>query len=47
MTLDFWNDLSRSVREEVIGAGSVREANAALRELFAAVFVASPEGGCP
>ncbi len=45
--LDFWSDLSRSVREQVIGAGSVREANAALRELFAAVFVTSPEGGPP
>ena len=45
--LDFWNDLSRAIREEVVNAASVREANAALRERFAAIFVTSPPGGPP
>ncbi len=45
--LDFWNDLSRSVREEILNADSVREANTALQERLAAIYVRSPKGGRP
>jgi hypothetical protein len=45
--LDFWNELSAAIRERVCESGSVRDANEALRERFAAIFVRSPEGGPP
>jgi DNA invertase Pin-like site-specific DNA recombinase len=45
--LDWWNDLGDSIRGEVVGAKTVKEANAALRERFAAIFVRSPQGGTP
>jgi hypothetical protein len=48
--LDFWNDLSAAIRERVVSnanAGAIREANEALRERFAAIFVSSPDGGPP
>lgn len=44
---DFWQELSTAIRERVVNAGSVREANAALRERFAAIFVRSAPGGSP
>jgi site-specific DNA recombinase len=37
--LDWWNELKAAIDGEVVNAKSVREANAALRERFAAVFV--------
>lgn len=45
--LDFWNQLSAAVRDEIVNAESVREANGALRERFAAIYVSSPPGGPP
>ena len=45
--LDFWNQLSSAIRERVVNAESVKEANTALRERFAAIFVRSRPGGTP
>jgi DNA invertase Pin-like site-specific DNA recombinase len=45
--LDWWTDFSAAIRGEVLDAPTVAEANAALRERFAAIFVRSPEGGSP
>jgi hypothetical protein len=45
--LDYWTELSIAVRGEVVNAESVREANTALRERFAAIYVTSPREGSP
>jgi DNA invertase Pin-like site-specific DNA recombinase len=45
--LDWWTEFSDAIRRDVVGAETVAEANAALRERFAAIFVHSPEGGSP
>ncbi|HYQ79728.1 MAG TPA: recombinase family protein [Solirubrobacterales bacterium] len=45
--LDWWTAFSEAIREDVVGARTVAEANAALKERFAAIFVRSPEGGSP
>lgn len=45
--LAFWSELSAAVRGSVINAASVQEANTALRERFAAIFVTSPPEGSP
>lgn len=45
--LDFWNELSDAVRRQVVNADSVKEANTALRERFAAIFVRSRPDGTP
>jgi DNA invertase Pin-like site-specific DNA recombinase len=45
--LDWWTEFSAAIRGEVLDAPTVAEANAALRERFAAIFVRSPEGGSP
>jgi hypothetical protein len=37
--LDWWNSFSAAVRGEVVDAESVRDANAALRERFAGIYV--------
>ncbi len=39
--LDWWTEFSAAIRENVIGAESVAEANAALKDRFAAIFVRS------
>ena len=45
--LDWWNDLGQAIRGEVVNAKTVKEANEALRERFAAIFVTSQKGGTP
>lgn len=44
---EFWNQLSSAIRERVVNAESVKEANTALRERFAAIYVTSCPGGTP
>lgn len=39
--LDWWGEFSAAIRGEVVNAESVRDANAALKERFAAIFVRS------
>lgn len=43
--LDWWNELKAAIDGEVVNAKSVRDANAALRERFAAVFVGRDAAG--
>jgi hypothetical protein len=43
--LDWWSEFSAGIREGVVGADSVREANEALRERFAAILAHSRRDG--
>ncbi len=45
--LDWWSEFSDAVRGGIVDAPTVQEANRAMRDRFAAVFVRSPEGGTP
>src|SRR5262249_22536776 len=44
--LDWWTEFSTAIRENVVGAESVAEANSALKDKFSAIFVRS-EGEVP
>lgn len=45
--LDWWSEFSAAVRGEIVNAESVREANAAIKERFAGIFVTSRPDGTP
>jgi DNA invertase Pin-like site-specific DNA recombinase len=45
--LDWWSEFSAAIRGEVVNGRSIEDANAALKERFAAIFVRSEQGGTP
>ena len=45
--LDWWSEFSAGIRGDVVNSDSVRDANTALKERFAAIFVRSEKGRSP